>query len=246
LRDTQPTSASVSIIRPRIKPSWAWYDYHDPSFHFEGMTRTEKKRAVLSISEKSLKMQAPEIEIARHLTDILFDWLSQRRGLPIIDRAIPSARIWLACEGGPELVSVVEKLGDPEVLSSAQVGPVYTQGEPRRPAVRWLPDLSGIDKTAAVSELAYFEKSLADGQGAEVRNLVDRIGAVFKKRVAARRAKVNQRGTEILGYGAQLTYRDKLLTDQMLDGHEYEDILASLEEAAKEKKPREKIRTWRG
>src|SRR5262245_58289817 len=87
LRDILPTSASVAVLRPLIKGRY-WFDYHDPSFYFEGMTRTEKKRAVLSISDMSLKMQPREIEIARHLTDALFDWLSGRQGIPAVNQPI--------------------------------------------------------------------------------------------------------------------------------------------------------------
>jgi hypothetical protein len=244
LREVLPEAAWVSVLRPRIKGRW-WFDYHDPSFYFERITRIEKKRAVLSISEQSLKMQPGEIKIAGHLTDILFDWLSQRQPIPVLNQPIANARIGLACEGGSELIDVVEKFGDPEILSSAQIGPVYSQGEPRRPDVRWLPNISSLDKDTAIGELANFEKSLAEGQGLAVRERIDRIIGIYGKRLAARRAKVNKRAIEAFGYGGEIAYGDKPVTDEMLDGHEYEDILALLDEAAKKKKPREKIRSWR-
>jgi hypothetical protein len=245
LRDILPTSASVAVVRPLIKGRY-WFDYHDPSFYFEGMTRSEKKRAELSISDLSLKMQPGEIEIARHLTDILFDWLSGRDGIPVLNQPIPNARIGLSCAGGVDLIDVVEKFGDPEVLSRAQVGLAYLQGEPRRPDVRWLPNISSLaDKVPATTELGN-EKSLAEGQGKQARALIDRIIAIHRKRVAARRAKVNKRATEIFGYGSGVTYGNKPITDEMLDRYEYAEILAWLDEAAKEKKPREKIRSWRG
>jgi hypothetical protein len=63
--------------------------------------------------------------------------------------------------------------------------------------------------------------------------------------LAARRAKVNRRATEIFGYGGEVTYYDKPITDDMLDSYEYQEILASFDETAKEKKPRENIRSWR-
>jgi hypothetical protein len=55
LRDMLPTMAGVSITRPLVKPRRTWLDVYNPSLYFEGMTRTEKKRADLSISEQSLK-----------------------------------------------------------------------------------------------------------------------------------------------------------------------------------------------
>jgi hypothetical protein len=94
LRDILPTQSSITILRPRLKRQ-RWWLYDDPSFHFEAMTRTEKKRAELSISEKSLMMQSGEIATARELTEKLFGWLSQRQGMPAINQPIPNARIWL-------------------------------------------------------------------------------------------------------------------------------------------------------
>jgi hypothetical protein len=246
LRETLPISAAVTIVRPkRNHGNRGYWDYRDPSFYFEAITRTEKKRAELSISDKSLLMQAGEIATARHLTEILSDWLSRRHGLPHLDQPIPNARIALRCEGDGELVGIVEKFGDPEVLSSAQVGAVYTQGEPRRPDIRWLPTISSTDKTVAIGELQTFEKSLADGQGADVRSLVNRIATVFRKQVVARRALLQRRFTEIFGMGAELEINDRPLTDKMIESYKYEEILIWLDEQGKEN-PKDGIRTWRG
>jgi hypothetical protein len=142
------------------------------------------------------------------------------------------------------LVGLIESFGDPEVLSAAEIGVVYTQGEPRRPDVRWLPVLQSTDKTTALQELQLFEKSLADGQGQQVRALVDRIAGIFRKQLAIRKATINKRATEIFGYGTALTIEGEPMTDKMIE-EDYEDILAWLEEQAKEHKPKERIRAWR-
>jgi hypothetical protein len=243
LRGYLPTRALVTILRPRPK-SQQFHWWHDPNFHFEAITRTEKKRAELSVSEKSLMMLPNEIAIARDLTERLSNWLSQRQGIPSIDQPIPNARIRLQGDGGPELVSVIESFPDPGVLSAAEVGVVYTQGEPRRPGVRWLPPLNGADESLAVSQLQSFAKSLADGQEARVRALIDRIVGVFRKQIAIRRAAINKRAAEIFGCGTTLTIEGELITDRKIE-EDYWDILAWLDEQAKERAPKDKIRTWR-
>ncbi len=112
LRHCLPIAASVTILRPSCG-SRRWWDFNDPNFHFKSMTRTEKKRAELSISEKSLMMQPQEIAIARELTEQFFGWLSGRREIPAINRPIPAAEVSLSAEGGPDLVDVVELFNDP-------------------------------------------------------------------------------------------------------------------------------------
>ena len=68
LPDGRPSSASVTILRPRRKfQVSSWWLPRDQGFYFEPMTRTEKKRAELSISDKALLMSAPEIATARRL-----------------------------------------------------------------------------------------------------------------------------------------------------------------------------------
>jgi hypothetical protein len=165
LRDTLPETASVTILKMRRKPSsrqW-WYD-DDPNFYFERMTRTEKKRAELSISDKSLYMTAAEIETARHLTETTYDWLSGRRSVPTINQ--PN------------------------------------------------------------------------------RKLIDRIGAVFRKALNIRKAKMNKRITEVFGHGVGLTIEDRPVTDDMIEGYQYEEIMAWLDAEAN-KKPKNNIRVWR-
>jgi hypothetical protein len=243
LRDNLPTRAGVTILRPRPKRQW-WGYFGSPNFNFEAITRAEKKRAELGISDKALMMQADEIAIARELTETLFNWLSGRQGTPAINQPIPKARISLHGDGGPELVGVIESFGDPEVLWNVEIGPVYTQGEPRRPDVRWLPALNSTDKTIVLGALRSFAKSLADGQGPLVLALIDRVTGVFRKRLALRKAEINKRVAKIFGYGAALTIEDEPITDEKIE-NDYEDILAWLEEQTKEHKPKEKIRAWR-
>jgi hypothetical protein len=191
-------------------------------------------------------MHAPEIATARYLTDVLFDWLSQRHSLPVIDQPISNARIGLRAEGGPELVDIVEKFGDPEVLSRAQIGAVYMQGDPRRPDVRWLPDLKGIVKILTLGELQHFEKSLAEGQSEKIRGLVVRIVGVFKNQVDLRRAALTKRYTELFGTGSTLVINGEPVTDKMIDERPFGELVMRLEFEAEKGVPGDKIRSWRG
>lgn len=243
LRETVPDLASVTILRKRkARPNW--WSWDDPNFYFEQMNRSENKRAELSVSEKSLHLNASEIAIARELTTKLFDWLRQRQGIPDIQSALPDARISLTIVGGLELIDFVEAVTDSEVLFAAIVGAVYMQNAPRHPVVRWLPEIKGTDKTVALGELVYFEKNLADGQADEVRRTVDRIAAVFRKSVAKRRAHLNKRFSEVFGYGAKLELDGRPISDDMVEGFQYDYILQHLD-AEQNKKPKDSIRAWR-
>lgn len=244
LRDILPKSASISILRTRRQHRWWRFD--DPNFYLEAMTRTEKKRAELSISDKSLFMTASEIAIARHLTEMTYDWLSGRRNPPSLNQPIPNARLLLNADGGPGLVDVIERFGDPEVISSVTIGAVYTQGEPRHPDVRWLPRMTGVDMSVMLGELKYFEKALAEGQAAELRKLGDRIAGVFRKTLKLRKSKLNKRLTEIFGYGDDcLRIGGRAITDDMIQGYQYEEIMTWLDGEERKTRPNDNIRSWR-
>ena len=245
LRHVVPVSASITILRARpARQSWYWWRT-DQNFYFEAMTRTEKKRAELSISDKSLYMQPGEIARARELTEVTFNWLSGRKSLPDINQPIHNARLSLGAEGGVELIDVAEAFGDPEIVGFAGVGPIYLQGVPRRPDVRWLPDISSVATAPALAELAFFENSLADGQGEKVRDLVGRIARIFKKRLLLRRAKVNKRISEVLGVGASITVEGRSVTDEMLEGYRFREILDYLDREERGENKKDKIRSWR-
>ena len=65
MRDMVPSSAAVTILKLNKKPPRTpWWSDYDPNFYFELMTRTEKKRAELGISDRALSMTALEIETA--------------------------------------------------------------------------------------------------------------------------------------------------------------------------------------
>lgn len=246
LPDAVPERAAITIVRKSQKPRNRWWLSNDPNFYFESMTRTEKKRAELSISDKSLHMTATEIATARELTDTTYEWLSGRRGIPTLSEPIDSARLEVTVQEGPELIDAIEKFGDPEVVSAVGIGPVYLQGDPRRPNVRWLPNLTGADKSVVLGELKYFEIALADGQAGEVRTLVERAAGVFKKASNAKKSKLNKRISEIFGYGTGLMYEGHAITDAMIEGYEYDDIMSWLEEEEKKPAPCHRIRSWRG
>jgi hypothetical protein len=247
MQDMLPTAVSVTILKMHKKQQRSpWWSDYDANFYFEAMTRTEKKRAELSISDRSLSMTAPEIETARHLTDISYDWISGRRGLPSLDKAIPNARLSLRVEGPATLVDVIEKFGDPEVVSGATVGAVFIQGEPRRPDVRWLPEMHGIDKTITLEEMKFFEGSLAEGQAAEMRNAADRVSGVFRKALNLRKARLNKRITEVQGYGKSLEINGRAITDDMIEGYQFNEIMSWLDgEKNRQRNPKDGIRSWR-
>lgn len=243
LRDVVPDHAAVTILRKR-KGRTDWWSWDDQNFYFEAMNRSESKRAELSISEKSLHLSAGEIATARELTKRLFDWLHGRHGIPDISTPVQNARISLTIASGIELIDFIEKVGDSEVLSVAAVGAVYMQGEPRRPDTRWLPEMKGIDKSATLGELPYFEKSLAKGQADEIRKTAGRIAAVFRRSLNKRRSYLNKRFIEVFGYGAELQLGGRPITDRMIEGYKYDDILRWLDNEHN-KQPKERIRTWR-
>jgi hypothetical protein len=230
LREIVPESASVTILRPyRPHPDERFWYYTSPHIQLEMLTRTEKKRAELSISDKALMMQPEEIGTARELTDKTFDWLSRRTGIPDFDRPTPGARLNLRCVGDETLLEAVEKFNDPEVLEGEETGAVFLQGAPRRPEVRWLPAMHNADTTHTLAETRFFERSLAQGQAERLRQLVTSVARMFRKRREARRAAVNKRYFQIFGLGSEVSFRDEPITDEMLDGYRYEELLAWLD-----------------
>lgn len=190
-------------------------------------------------------MTALEIETARQLTDIAYGWLSAKGNLPSLNQPIPNARLSLSVDGTFALVDVIEGFRDPEVVSGVSVGAVYVQGEPRRPDVRWLPQLTGVDQTRPLEELKYFEGLLAEGQAAEVRRLIGRVSSVFRKALNVRKAKLNRRITEVFGVGKPLEIRGRSITDDMIEGYEYSEIMSWLDAEANRQKPKDRIRAWR-
>jgi hypothetical protein len=190
-------------------------------------------------------MEPEEIEAARHLTDLLFKWLSKRQfGVPTLDKPIMKAAISLAAEGDHDLLDVIKTFGDPEVISSVSIGPIYLQGEPRRPTVRWLPALDSCNSTITIGALGDFEKSLAAGQAEKIHSLVDLVVAMFRKRLTARRSALNRKYTELWGAGSQLRINDRPVTDRMIE-QRFEELQLRIEEEAKKQYPRGRTRVWR-
>lgn len=166
--------------------------------------------------------------------------------VPNNPKCIPNARLSFRMEGPATLVDVIEKFGDPEVVSGATVGAIFIQGEPRRPDVRWLPEMHGVDKTVILEELKFFEGSLAEGQAAEMRNAVDRVSGVFRKALNLRKARLNKRISEVQGYGKSLEINGRAITDDMVEGYEFNEIMSWLDgEANRQRKPKDGIRSWR-
>jgi hypothetical protein len=236
--DLVPDVASITIVRPWVRSSDKWTRYYDPSISLEAMSRSEDKRAVLSISDKALNMQAGEIAIARHLTEVVYGWLSRRTGIPRENQPIPNARVWVKFGGGPEVIDALEKL-DPEILGSVEIGAVYLQGEPRRPEARWLVPIESREAGLTLEGLS-FEKSLVPGQADEVRKLVGRVRAMFQKRATARRTLISKLFREAHGCDPEEPYTD----EEVDNSYGYKIMLAAVKDAGKPKKPRERIRSW--
>jgi hypothetical protein len=236
LRDTIPTSASITLLRENRRPrnDW-WWDYRSPHIGLEAMTRTEKKRAELSISDLALHMSAGEIATARELTDMTFKWLSGRGGIPEINKPIPQTILSVVAEGNELLLPIIEKFSDPELLSRVVAGAVYLQGEPRRPDVRWLPPMTDSDKAKAIAEIPNFEKLLADDQGQRLRDVVETAARLFRKKRAARRALITKRYFALFGMGGEVSFVDRPVTDEMLEDYEYEKLIAWLEVEERER-----------
>jgi hypothetical protein len=214
----------------------------------EPMNRTEKKRAELSISDKSLRMAATEIAIARHLTRVTFDWLSRKETIPYLEHPIAEARLTLIADGDPSIVEAIEQFSDLELVSSVTIGAVYMKGEPRRPNSRFLPSVSDTHTTAELRELKYFEAALEETHAAGIRKQIDRVADVFRKRLRVRKSRLTKRMNEVLGYNdGGRSFDGRPVTDDMIQSFEYMQMLAWLdsEERTKEK-PTGSIRSWRG
>jgi hypothetical protein len=239
-----PTNAAISIVRPR---SYQPHSYHNPNINFDQMSCTEKKRAELSVSEKSLRMDATEIGAARMLTDVTFNWLSGKSEAPRLSQPISIGKVALDFECGPPILDAIEAFHDLELISSFAVGAAYPQGQPRRPVMRYLPKVTTSNKAQEIALLQEFENLLARDQAAKVRELIERVAQLFKKRVRARKLKLDARVREVLGCGlGGVIFENKPVSDAMIDGYQYDEILSWLNyEERRKDKPKGNIRAWR-
>jgi hypothetical protein len=211
------------------------------------MSRTEKKRAELSISEKSLRMDGQEIEVARTLTDVTFNWLSGKSDAPRLSQPIPSGRVHLSFECGPPILDSIERFPDLELVSSFTIGAAYLQGQPRRPVTRYLPMVSNSNKAEEFALLKEFEHLLQQGQAAQVRELIERVAQLFRKRVQARKLRLDTLARKAFGCGLNgMLFEGKPVLDAMIDGYQYEQILSMLNsEESRKGTPKGNIRAWR-
>ena len=211
------------------------------------MSRKEKKRAELSVSEQSLRMDATELEAARSLTDMTFNWLSRQSEAPRLSQPIPIGRVHLRFECGPSIMDAVESFTDLELISSFTIGAAYLQGQPRRPVMRYLPMVSTSNKAQEIKLLEEFENLLAQDQAAKVRELIERVARLFKKRVRARKLKLDALARKVLGCGLSgMIFEGKPVSDEAIDGYQYEEILSMLNcEESRKDKPKRNIRAWR-
>jgi hypothetical protein len=154
------------------------------------MSRTEKKRAELSISERSLRMDAKEIEAARSF-DMTFNWLSGKSAAPRISQPIPIGKVSLHFECGPPILDSVERFPDLELVSSFQIGAAYLHGQPRRRVVRNLPMMMNSNTDEDIASLKEFESLLQQDQAEKVRELIERVAQLFRRRVRARKFKLD-------------------------------------------------------
>lgn len=239
-----PVSAAIRIVRSR---KYRPHSFYDPDLYFNQMSRTEKKRAELSISERSLRMDAKEIEVARTLTDMTFNWLSGKSETPRLSQPIPIGKVHLGFECGPPILDSIEQFPDLELVSSFTIGAAYLQGQPRRPVMRYLPMVMNSNKAEEIALLEEFESLLQQDQAAKVRELIERIAQLFKKRVRARKLKLDALAKKALGCGLSgMIFEGKRVSDAMIDGFQYDEILSWLNyEEIRKGKPNDRIRAWR-
>jgi hypothetical protein len=239
-----PVNAAIGTVRAwRYRPD----SFYRPDFYFDQMSRTEKKRAELSISERSLRMDAREIEAARSLTDMTFNWLSGKSEVPRISQPIPIGKVYLRFECGPLILDSIERFPDLELVSSFQIGAAYLQGQPRRRVVRNLPMVMNANKAEKIALLKEFENLLQQDQAAKVRELIERVAQLFKKRVRARKLKLDALARKVLGCGLSgMIFKGKPVSDLAIDGYQYNEILSWLNyEETRKDKPKGNIRAWR-
>jgi hypothetical protein len=239
-----PASAAISIVRRRrYRP----HAFSNPDLYFDQMTRTEKKRAELSISERSLRMDAKEIEVARTLTDMTFNWLSGKSEAPRLSQAIPIGKVHLSFVCSPPVLDSIERFPDLELVSSFTIGAAYLQGQPRRPVMRYLPMVMNSNKAEETALLEEFENLLQQDQAAKVRELIERVAQLFKKRVRARKLKLDACARKVLGCGLSgMIFEGKPVSAAMIDGYQFDEILSWLNyEENRKDTPKGNIRAWR-
>jgi hypothetical protein len=233
LRESVPPQASVKILRP---VRFDRRSYGRDGIYFESIKRTEKKRAELSISEVSLRMNGKEIAEARYLTEVLFDWLSGRSGMPYLRNPLPATSIYLQAEGGLEVLNAIEQFTDPELITAVTVGIAYMQGNPRRPMQRFLPGMSDIRTQIQINEMNYFESLLTDAQAEELRATIKRTADLFRKRLKYRRTLIASRIYEVMGTGmGGIKFYGRSINDELLQSYEYQELVAWLNGQEQEK-----------
>jgi hypothetical protein len=192
-------------------------------------------------------MDAREIETARTLTDTTFNRLSGKLEAPRISQPIPMGKVHLGFECGPPILDSIERFPDLELVSSFQIGVAYLQGQPRRRVVRNLPLVTNSNKAEEIALLEEFENLLQQDKAAKVRELIERVAQLLKKRVRARKLKLDILARKVLGYGLSgMTFEGKSVSDATIDGYLYDEILSMLNcEENRKDKPKRNIRAWR-
>lgn len=199
LRDAQPETASVIIKKQKVR-----FDHYDTGLVLESVMRTERKRADLSLSEKSLQLGPHEIQNASILHDLLWGWLSKRQEIPVLDTEMASIEIHVTLSGeAGAVVTQLEDLFDFAPIRSVGFGIAYLEGRPPRVEVRWpKPMTASSDLSAITDDVATFEELLAPGQTDEVRSLAERVAKLFRKRGDTRRRHLQRVASQVLGDGA--------------------------------------------
>ena len=245
MRDTAPKMASVSLRKKNPRPN------SDPYFDCEAVQSTERKRADLSLSEICQMLRPEEIGSFRDLHNILFDWLSKGT-VPQLDHSLPAFLVYATAEGDAEsTLTGFESLPANEMLTAAELGPVFLQDRPRVPMVRWLPDIKSNAATEARNSLTNFAKSLEPGQEDGVLRTIARVEALFERKAAFRRQALMDRAKAVMGHEANQWlntdgYRGPPLRC-VHDDWKYQEAMRTLDtkERAKTKKKDGSIRSWR-
>ena len=107
--------------------------------------------------------------------------------------------------------------------------------------------MTNSGKAEEIALLEEFENLLQQGQAAKVRELIDSVAQLFKKRAQARKSKLDALARKVFGCGLSgMIFEGKPVSDATIDGYRYDEILRWLnDEESRKDKPKGNIRVWR-
>jgi hypothetical protein len=240
-----PERISLSIKKKR--PAWT-----SPDFEFGWLVPHDRKLVEHRLSSQVLQMTSDEILLARHSISVLGDWLDGKSAAPRIDIPTERAHVQIEAIGkASETLAGLTAMTSLEPLSAIHLGPVYLGGQPRGPAVRWLPPVDSIDTSKCSEELALIRNSIGPEYFAELTEQHRVLRALFARKIDARIKTLRKLATEVLGDRAESWLREEVpYFGARIDAAEslskYERVLTELKEIRfPTKKTSRGIRAWR-